>query len=173
MEIRRTPFALAITAALSLGMLAACSDESDQAADAPVEKVTPAPDTAPMESVPATPSAPGTTPPPVEPSTPPSGATPEAGDPLNPVPEASQSSTEPGLTEKLAASGQALQESATEAAHAAGEKAGELRDATGERMSQMGQAIRDGAARADEAIQESIGQGGGSATSNASESRSN
>lgn len=163
MKTRRTPIAIAI-ATLSLGLLAACSDEADQPAEAPIEQVTPAPSTAP--GVDSTPPAP------VEPAVPPVGSDPATNDPLNPVPEAapSSSSTEPGLTEKMAESGRELQESARSAAATVGEKAGELRDATGERMAQMGDAIREGAAKADETIQDSLKQGGQPTSTNPTES---
>ena len=166
MDIRRTPFAVA-SVAVSLGLLAACSDEADRTPAAPAEQVTPAPAPAPgtgevMPSPapgPSTAPDPGTTmPPPVEPSSP-SGMSPD------PVPDTGtpSSSAGPGFTEKLAASGQAFQASARNAAHTVSEKAGDLRDATGERMSQVGQAIRDGAARADETIQESVNRDGANA----------
>lgn len=57
MKIRRTPFAMAI-AAISLGLLAACSDEADQAAEAPVEQVTPPPANAPVDTAPPVDSSP-------------------------------------------------------------------------------------------------------------------
>lgn len=153
MKTRRTPIAIAI-ATLSLGLLAACSDEADQPAEAPIEQVTPAPSTTPgVDNAPSVP---------VEPESPPLGSDPVTNDPLDPVPDTapSSSSTEPGMTEKLAESGREFQESARSAAATVGEKAGELRDATGERMSQMGDAIRDGAAKADEAIQDSLNKDG-------------
>lgn len=160
MDIRRTPFAIA-SVAVSLGLLAACSDEADRTPDVPAEQVTPAPAPAPEPVTPPASTAPDagtTTPAPADPA-----ATPlEMGADAVPgnVPDTSSSSAAPGWTEKLAASGQAFQESARDAAHTVGEKAGDLRDATGERMAQVGQAIRDGAARADEAIQESVNRDG-------------
>ncbi|MFA7668422.1 MAG: hypothetical protein WCX93_03645 [Burkholderiaceae bacterium] len=160
MDIRRTPFAVA-SVAVSLGLLAACSDEADRTPDVPAEQVTPAPAPAPDPVTPPAPMAPdaGTTmPAPAHPAAPSSGMGPDTVP--GSVPDPSSSSAVPGLTEKLAASGQAFQESARNAAHTVGEKAGDLRDATGERMAQVGQAIRDGAARADEAIQESVNRDG-------------
>lgn len=101
MEKRRTPFALAI-AVVSLGLVAACSDEADQPADAPVEQVTPAPGNPPMDSTPptdsTTPVPPAaldsnpTMPPPVEETSPPLGNDPAANDPMNPVPDSTPSS---------------------------------------------------------------------------------
>ena len=96
MEKRRTPFAIAI-AAVSLGLLAACSDEADRASDAPAEQVMPAPGAPadPMSS-PQTPApAPdtGTTAPsPAEPSAPPAGSNPAEVPPIEPVPETAPSS---------------------------------------------------------------------------------
>ncbi len=98
---RRTPLAFAI-AAVSLGLLAACSDEPDQPVDAPAnapaEQVTPAPATPPTDTPaippadtsPSTPSTDSTTtpgasntmPPPVEETSPPvDGGMPNADSP--------------------------------------------------------------------------------------------
>lgn len=95
MEKRRTPIAVAI-AVLSLGLVAACSDEADQPADAPVEQVTPAPGTTPMDTTPPADSTPvppavpetnNTMPPPVEPSAQPDSNPPSGNDPIDPLPD--------------------------------------------------------------------------------------
>ena len=74
MEIRRTPFAIALVAA-SLTVLAACSDdEAAPPTDAPVDQSAPA-TTAPQSSAPpATSTPPETMPPPVEETSPPAGS---------------------------------------------------------------------------------------------------
>lgn len=166
MKIRRTPYAFAV-ATLSLGLLAACSDEADQPADAPMSQEAPATNVPPTGTAPDAPAT--TTPPPVEPTAPAPSSSTVPSDP-EPASSSPYSSAAPGLAEQLAASGQALQASAREAAHSVGEKAGELRAATSTRMSQVGQAIRDGAAKADETIQSSM-NGGGEPTTNTSVTR--
>jgi len=93
MKVRRTPFALTL-AAVSIGVLAACSDEADRAAEAPN---TPPPVTAPAETTPPPAPVPDTsnvTPPPVEPSSPPPGSDPAVTtDPTTPVPGSAPSTT--------------------------------------------------------------------------------
>lgn len=176
MEKRRTPYAVA-AAVVSLGLLAACSDDSDITPEPPTEETTPAPSTdvtpapaqPPAEASPSTSSgssgAGNTMPPPVEERTQPMGGgssdTPGTSGSTDPVPSTSPSSSiAPGFTEKLAMSGQELQLSARNVAYTVGEKAGEWRQATGERMTRVGQAIRAGAVRADETIQASFERGG-------------
>lgn len=90
---RRTPYAIAAVA-VSLGLLAACSDEGDRTPEAPAEQVTPVPATPPAATVPSTPpadttppaaapgasSTPGNTmPPPREETTPPMGGSSSGG----------------------------------------------------------------------------------------------
>ena len=99
MDRRRTPYAIAV-AAVSLGLLAACSDEADRTPDAPAEQVTPVPAAPPADTSPATPPADtmpspppassmtpdsgNTMPPPVEETSPPAGG---GAAPVDPVPD--------------------------------------------------------------------------------------
>lgn len=99
MKIRRTPFAMTI-AAMSLGLLAACSDEADQAADAPVGQATPAPEKAPTDNAPRpapAPDAGNTKRAPVEGASPASGSgATSMTDPGSSVPDTAPGGSTPG-----------------------------------------------------------------------------